>query len=156
MPSMKRHRRIRLDVPLYGDEGRIVSITIAAAGRNRVFTDERVAHAATGVLRGPATALEVPIYAYCVMPDHVHLVLSPAPACDAIAFVARFKSLTLRSVWELGIKGSFWQRGFWDRILRKDEDLRTAVDYVLNNPVRQGLVASWRDYPFCGSLELDL
>ncbi len=90
------------------------------------------------------------------MPDHVHLLVTPSETCDAIAFVGRFKSLTLRVAWTRGIKGTFWQRSFWDRVLRKDEDLRAVVEYVLGNPVRAGLVENWRDYAYCGSLVYEL
>ncbi len=49
-----------------------------------------------------------------------------------------------------------WQRSFFDHALRREEDLRKAAEYVLNNPVRDGLVEDRRDYPLCGSFEFDL
>jgi hypothetical protein len=49
-----------------------------------------------------------------------------------------------------------WQRGYIDRILRADEDTLTVARYILDNPVRAGLVASPLDYPFSGSGTMDL
>ena len=54
------------------------------------------------------------------------------------------------------MKGSFWQKSFWDHFLRVEEDLQEVVDYVLYNPIRRGLVEEWRDYPFSGSLVFEL
>jgi hypothetical protein len=38
--------------------------------------------------------------------------------------------------------------GFYDHALRKEEDIRVVAEYIINNPVRAGLVKEWRDYPF--------
>ena len=47
--------------------------------------------------------------------------------------------------------GPLWQEGYYDRVLRKDEDLRTVARYLLNNPIRAGLVTKPIDYPYLGS-----
>jgi hypothetical protein len=44
-----------------------------------------------------------------------------------------------------------WQAGYYDRILRHDEDSLTVVRYILENPVRAGLVSRFSDYPYSGS-----
>ena len=49
--------------------------------------------------------------------------------------------------------GSFWQQGFWDHFLRANAELHVAVEYVIANPVRAGLVEDGRRYPYSGSLE---
>ena len=49
-----------------------------------------------------------------------------------------------------------WQKDFYDHVIRKRDDVSRQVRYVLDNPVRKGLAASWRDYPFQGSLGCDL
>jgi len=98
----------------------------------------------------------VQVYGYCLMPDHAHLVLGPSPTCDIIAFVGQYKNLAQREVWRLGVTGRIWQVGFWDRFLREEESLDEVVQYVLNNPVRRGLVKYWQDYDFSSSLVYDL
>ena len=47
--------------------------------------------------------------------------------------------------------GPLWQPGYYDRVLRQNEDARWVARYIVNNPVRAGLVVSPRDYPFLGS-----
>ena len=157
MPPPRRHRkRIRLDAHVYAEMGRICSITIAVQDRCPVFANPMVAGSAVDVLRQHASRTGVLVYALCVMPDHVHLVVGPSVGCDRITFVAQFKNLAQRAAWSRGVSGRFWQPSFWDRFLRSEEHLQTHVQYVLDNPVRAGLVTSWRDYPFAGSLVLQL
>ena len=104
--------------------------------------------AAVDVLRRHAAATGVRVYAWCAMPDHVHLILGASPTCDSVTFVGQFKNLAQSEAWGRGIKGRFWQASFWDHCLRGDERLERVVEYVLNNHVRSGLVKRWCDYRF--------
>ena len=131
-------------------------MTIGTLARRPLFVDPRFAQATCDVLRGHVHKTEAPIYAYCLMPNHAHLVLGPSSTCDIITFVGQFKNLAQRQVWKLGETGRIWQASFWDRFLREEENLDEVVRYVLNNPVRQGLVEKWQDYHFSGSLVYDL
>ena len=90
------------------------------------------------------------------MPDPVHLILGASPTCDIVTFVGPFKNLAQREAWRLGVKGAFWQTRFWEHFLRGDERLEHVVEYVLNNPVRSGLVEQWGDYRVSGTSVFDL
>ena len=151
-----QRRRPRLAPKVYAEVGVICSTTIAVKGRAPVFADPDVAAAAVDVLRRHAAATGVPVYAWCVMPDHIHLILGASPTCDIVTFVGQFKNLTQREAWRRGVKGTFWQTSFWDHFLRGDERLSQAIEYVLHNPVRSGLVERWRDYRFSGSIVYEL
>jgi len=153
---LRKRQRIRLNASSYAQVGGICSVTIAVQARTPVFADRAVASSAVQVLREHATRTGVRIDAFCVMPDHVHIVLGPSVACDVITFVGQFKNLAQRAAWAQGVQGAFWQNRFWDRFLRAEEQLERVVEYVLNNPVRRGLVEHWKDYPFSGSLEFEL
>ncbi|MBM2827172.1 MAG: hypothetical protein HW403_1236 [Dehalococcoidia bacterium] len=149
-------KTIRLPSEAYSVVGTMCSITIAVQDRRPVFADPTIASAAIQVLREHSTANAVPVYAYCIMPDHVHLVIGPSPTCDIISFVGQFKNLAQRAAWSYSVRGAFWQKSFWDHFLREEEDIEAVVSYIMHNPVRSGLVTDWRDYPFCGSLEFEL
>ena len=151
-PRSAPRKPIRLDADAYADTGAICSVTFAVRDRRRVFAHPAVARAAVDVLRSHAARTGVRLYAYCVMPDHVHLVVKPSLSCDITAFVGQFKNLAQRAAWRFGVEGAFWQRSFWDHFLRVAEDLETVVQYVLDNPVRAGLVERREDYPFSGTL----
>jgi REP element-mobilizing transposase RayT len=76
-----------------------------------------------------------------VMPDHVHL-LAGFPAEGGFAATVRYwKHWTTR---HLGIE---WQRDFFDHRLRREESVREKADYILQNPVRAGLVDDWHRWP---------
>jgi REP element-mobilizing transposase RayT len=150
-----RNRKRRLPAEAYAQSGSVCSLTIAVRDRRAVFEDHDLAAAAVEVLRALSAKRRVPLFGYCVMPDHVHLVVGPSSECDIVTFVGQYKNLVLRAAWTRGVTGSFWQSSFWDHFLRSDEDLGAAVEYVLTNPVRRGLVIDWRDYPFAGSLTYD-
>jgi hypothetical protein len=52
--------------------------------------------------------------------------------------------------------GASWQKDFFDHIIRKEERLSTHVRYILDNPVRKGLVSDCQDYPFKGAIGCEL
>lgn len=85
-----------------------------------------------------------------VMSTHVHLVfmvLVPGLALHQI--MGSLKKYTGHRCNEtLDRQGAFWQDENWDRIVRVADKLERIVGYVLENPVKAGLVADWRDWPF--------
>ncbi len=48
-------------------------------------------------------------------------------------------------------RARLWQQGYYERVLREDDDARGLARYIVNNPVRAGLVESPADYPLVGS-----
>ena len=146
-----QRRRIRLAAEGYADIVVICSITIAVKGRPPVVACPAVAAAAVDVLRRHAAAPGVPVYAWGVTPDHVHLMLGASPTCDIGTFVGHWKNLAQREAWRRGIKGTFWQTSFWDHCLPGDERFEPIAEDVLNNPGRAGLVERWCDYRDSGS-----
>jgi REP element-mobilizing transposase RayT len=148
-----QRRRIRLALAAYADTSAICSVTIAVKDRQAVFANQRAAAAAVAVLHTLARQTGVRLHAWCVMPDHVHLLLSPSDRCDIVTFVGQFKNLAQRAAWTSGVVGAFWQASFWDHFLRRDEHFGSAVRYILENPVRAGLAAGVGNYPFVGTAE---
>jgi putative transposase len=89
--------------------------------------------------------------AYCFMPDHQHLIVTGRESgSDLWKMVTRYKQKT--GYW-LSKNGSLrWQKDFYDHLLGRGEDLAAQVKYILDNPVRKGLLESWEEYPFKGSV----
>ncbi len=94
------------------------------------------------------------IYTFCVMPNHVHLVFRPLKRNDgkpySLPFILKgLKGYTGRKANDiLERKGAFWQRESYDRVVRDEEALLRTIEYVLNNPVKAGLVRRWEDWPW--------
>ncbi|MGO8756655.1 MAG: transposase [Terracidiphilus sp.] len=97
------------------------------------------------------------LLAWCVMPNHVHVILSLFPGHELADVVRSWKSYTARRANRiLGRTGTFWQREYYDRLIRKEGELDRAVQYVLSNPERAGL-RDWKwvwcaDDPICADL----
>jgi REP element-mobilizing transposase RayT len=89
-----------------------------------------------------------------VMPDHVHLVLTPAATSHGEAYalpelLRLLKGSSARAINQaLRRKGKVWQQEFFDHELRRDESLREKCEYIALNPVRKGLVTSPDEYPW--------
>jgi REP element-mobilizing transposase RayT len=90
-----------------------------------------------------------------VMPDHVHLILTPAileeefAVASLIKIMKAIKGASAHLINRaLAHRGTVWQEESFDHVLRSSENLDQKIEYVLNNPVRRGIVADWHEYPW--------
>lgn len=89
-----------------------------------------------------------------VMPDHVHVLLTPQPDAGGNTFglaeiMHSIKSASAHTVNRtLGRRGRVWQPEYFDRALRSDENARLKAEYICANPVRAGLVSSEDEWPW--------
>lgn len=87
--------------------------------------------------------------AYIVMPDHVHWLYRLNVSATLQQVVGQLKGRSARRINAiLQRRGHFWQRGFHDHALRREEALRDAARYLICNPVRAGLVTDVHSYPY--------
>ena len=106
---------------------------------------------------------ELCVYAYVVMPEHVHLLLSE-PEAGLLAGAVHFLKLsfTKRSRHlPMGESGSFWQKRYYDRNVRDHHEFMEKLGYIHRNPVKRGLVASpeqwkWSSYRYYALRETDV
>lgn len=85
------------------------------------------------------------------MPDHVHqLVRGRTATADGRKFIRKAKQYS-GFYFSQGFNQRLWQRYGRDQVIRDDEDIRPIAQYIIENPVRAGLVARPEDYPFIGS-----
>jgi len=87
------------------------------------------------------------------MPDHVHLILTPLideaqrrvmPLFEIMRAIKGASAHRINR--QLGHQGTVWQEESFDRVLRSSENVDAKIQYVLENPIRKGLVADWRKY----------
>jgi REP element-mobilizing transposase RayT len=80
------------------------------------------------------------LIAWCVMPNHVHVIFRALPGWALAGIVQGWKSYTASEANRiLGRTGTFWQREYYDRLIRKEGELDRAIEYVVSNPARAGL-----------------
>ena len=86
------------------------------------------------------------------MPEHVHLLLTPATDITLERSIQFFKGGYSHALGvELARKGEVWQRGFTDHRIRDSEDFENHRGYIHENPVKRGLVESASDYRYCSA-----
>ena len=152
----KCRRKIRLDYGVYRTPDLPCFVTMATKGKQAIFSQRNLAEDFVALLKTMCKENDIPLYAYCVMPDHVHFLLSASKTKGIIEFVREIKSRSTKLAWQHGCQGTIWQRSFYDHFLRRDEDCMLVAKYIIGNPVRKGLVEHWEDYPFSGSLVYEL
>ena len=85
------------------------------------------------------------------MPDHAHfLVEGKTATADFRKFVRRAKQRS-GQLYARESGERLWQDGYFERVLRKDTDVREVARYIVWNPVRAGLVQRPSEYPHLGS-----
>ena len=91
---------------------------------------------------------ETVLYAWCIMPDHIHLLLQDK---DVVELVRLLKGRLTPEARRLEPGRVLWQRGFYDHALREVESLLDVAHYIWQNPVRAGITACASGYPWSGS-----
>lgn len=80
------------------------------------------------------------LLAWCVMPNHVHVVARLFPGQELAKVVKAWKNFSAKAANQtLGRKGRFWQREYYDRLIRNGDELVRAIRYVVENPSKAGL-----------------
>jgi len=153
-PNGARYFRRRL--PHFEKPWAIYAVTIGTK-KNRCLSPE----ARTTVLNSLRHFHEkrYEMFAACVMPDHMHLLIQPWPKGDDDKGKSAFwelsellhsiKSFSAHSINELEkTSGSIWQKERFDRYVRSDRDLEQKFHYILRNPWNSGVAKHNEDYPW--------
>jgi REP element-mobilizing transposase RayT len=87
------------------------------------------------------------------MPDHVHLILTPLtdlvrreifPLCSILQRIKAYSARQIND--QRGVREPVWQEESFDHVLRSSESLDAKIAYILENPVRGGLVRTPGEY----------
>jgi REP element-mobilizing transposase RayT len=101
------------------------------------------------------------LLAYCIMPNHVHIVFSlgeavqdemmcldvnftPFPVTRLMGSIKKYTGRLANRI--LHRSGSFWQHESYDHVIRDSVELERILWYVLNNPVAAGMTADWTEW----------
>ena len=146
-------RNIRLDPEIYARAGGVFFITIRAAKGTAPFVDKALNTLVVDALRSESQSCGCIVLTYCLMPDHLHFLAGPREdGRSLLEFVSRFKGKTTNLSWRIGRHGRLWQSRFYDHAVRASEDLRDIAEYILQNPVRRGLVSRPDEWRWSGEM----
>ena len=164
-PHRKRCKR-------YDIEGEAHSLTFSCFQRLPLFSKSRTCQWMLDALQTGRRRHWYDLWAYVVMPEHVHVVLYPQAGIKISSILSLLKqSVSKRALGWLRIHATtflarladptadnaaiyrFWQRGGgYDRNLRSLPDIYQKIEYVHNNPVRRGLVVRAVDWHWSSAL----
>ena len=89
------------------------------------------------------------LLAWCIMPNHVHVLVETLPCWSLASIVHSWKSFAAKVAKRIiGGDGQFWFPDYFDRYVRDEDHFRTTVEYIENNPVKAGLCRSSGDWRF--------
>ncbi|AZD11137.1 Transposase [Pseudomonas chlororaphis] len=137
----------RLRFGRHSESGRIYLLTAVTRNREPIFHDWRIGRLLVKEFRraqqsGTATSL-----AWVVMQDHFHWLIELRSG-DLPKLMQSTKSRSARAINRTRESSApVWQKGYFDRALRREEDLKTTARYIIAKPLRAGLVQRIGDYP---------
>ncbi|MBK9326291.1 MAG: transposase [Hydrogenophilales bacterium] len=139
----------------YSEPGREYLITVVTHERCRYFENLKAARALIAVMRALESEGVLHWLAWVVMPDHLHGLVSLGETADLSNAMNTLKGRSARAINRLlGRVGAFWQEGFHDHALRREEDRLHIARYIVANPLHAGLVEHVGDYPHWDSVWL--
>ena len=138
-PNLQRGR--------FSQVGTYYTITTVTDRRSMVFAEPSPASVVVREL-DTGRNCDIKPLAWVLMPDHLHIVLRLTHG-PLNRVIQAFKSRTARAINLVrGTAGPVWQAGFYDHCIRDDEDLLRQARYVIENPLRRGLVVRCEHYPY--------
>ena len=132
-------------MPLAPQEIRTYFITSVTASRRRLFQVERNALLFIDTLQDQQSKGRLALHAFVVMPDHVHLMLTPSSDVSlekAMQFIKGSFSFRLKSKLEV------WQRSYDSRRITDSTDFNERAHYIHENPARAAISANAQSYLF--------
>jgi putative transposase len=126
-------------------------LTFCTYHRVPAFRDPVAVWRTVAQFRHAAKLHRFAVLAYCFMPDHVHLLVGGVHAESNLRCFAKAAKQHSGAAHAMAAGTPLWQEGYHDRVLREADDARQVGRYILENPVRAGLVTHAGEYPYLGS-----
>jgi REP element-mobilizing transposase RayT len=148
LPKRKQIHLVDFD---YANTNTAYLLTIRTYGEKSYLKNPEIAqYIAKEIDYRSRIAGEVTMFAYCIMPDHVHLLmkLNEGYGKSLSNWVAAFKKYNSRILSIVFDIKPLWQANYYEHVVRKDESLKAIAEYIANNPVRKNFVREWHEYQF--------
>jgi putative transposase len=128
---------------------RVFFATTKTSMARRLLQSERNAMLLIDVLRMNVAAGRFQLHDFVIMPDHLHLLMT-LPGDMAIEKAMQFVKggFSYRLKREFGYQGEVWQRGFSEVRISDGQSFLQHREYILQNPVKAGLVETAEQYPY--------
>ena len=127
------------------------SLTWLCFGRQNHFTQRDTYEFVLSQFLRASHETKVVNVGHCFMPDHVHQVVTGTTTdADAKDYIKRAKQYS-GFYFKKEFHKSLWERDGHNHVILSDREVNTQLRYLIQNPVRAGLVERAEDYPYTGS-----
>ena len=131
-------------MPLAPQEIRTFFTTSVTSNRRRLFQTERNAELLIRILQDNRQKGRFQLHAYVIMPEHIHLLMTPAENVSiekAMQFIKGGFSFKLKSAFDV------WERSFKEHRIKNKQDYEHHKTYIEQNPVRANLSQTQEQFP---------
>jgi putative transposase len=143
---------LRLAGADYG-ERRTYFVTFNTKNKEPFFGNPTLAASLLSIIIHARLANGFCVYGFCIMPEHVHLMVQPVYEITLSNIVRSIKG-RMTPVFRKHHPGeTLWQRGYVDKIIKDEKDFHNVLAYIVLNPVKADLAKDEFEYPFCGVLD---
>ena len=125
----------------------IYFLTFCTYERVEAFRDSEVAVRTLEQFRRTAAIEQFAIRAYCLMPDHVHLLVEGLSASSDLKRFAKMAKQRSGGMHRRRCGQRLWQEGYFERVLRDGDDPAVIGRYIIDNPIEAG----FQNYPNVGN-----
>lgn len=149
-----------MTIPPRGRTGHgVYFITSSTYMKMPLLQSERSARLFLDVLLGYRERGKFLLHEFVVMPNHIHLLLTPSAGLTLERCIQLIKGgYSYRRKKDLGSPGEIWQKSYYDHRVRDWAEYARLRRYIHQNPVRRGLVRSAEEFPYssaCAGFALD-
>jgi len=132
----------------YFEKNLVYFVTTATKDRHPILNDSKLCRILLVTIEYYKTIFDYSVLAYCLMPDHIHLILQPRGSFELSFIMKMIKGSFSRTVNKLnGKEGSLWQRRYYDEIIRNEDQLSKQIEYIHYNPIKAGLESHPGKFP---------
>ena len=132
----------------YSQSGRAYFITAVTHKRKKLFTNIYLARKLIKTMRQLHQDGLIQSISWVVMPDHLHWLFLLGNEVKLSSIIKTVKARSAREINDYQNRtGTVWQKAYYDRAIRDNEDLRQLARYIVANPLRAGLVDRIEQYP---------
>jgi putative transposase len=144
-------------IPRSLQSGLVYHVINRGNGQARVFHKPKDYEAFLDLLSAARQRMPVTLFAFCLMPNHFHLVVEPESQASLSGFMQWLMTSHVRRYHQhYQSSGHVWQGRFKSFPIQRDEHLLTVLRYVRQNPIRAGLVSTESEWPWSSANRSDI
>lgn len=124
-------------------------VTINSSDKRQILQSTRMAHLLSAVLLHYRNNGKFELHEYVIMPDHLHILLTPVRDITLEKVVQLIKGgFSFQAKRKLGFNGEVWQESYYDRRVRNESEYQAFRGYIHQNPVKRGLVSNAKEFTY--------